>query len=510
MKPGGVWFTTADVKIREVRVAAYTVGGFLGLVVTGWQGPESGFMTMLVTFTGFELAAQTFRLGNAGWWHRVVAELIVPGMLWWMFGLGGIVALARPQDLRRYGSYSDLTVVLVALIAAAAAGCYLIAFRALYGRFVSRRQDDSKAQLFPQNGLVLLLIVVLLLDWYVRWDQINHGYYFKWIAKVTFAAESRSGSSLYFLQEALGSVSLALLVYFSTFKRGWSRLLSLILLAGGILLTIGSGDRSDLLFDMAIVFMSYATLREVRLRPKWLAALGVSGIVFFGVVSPIIQEARYHMRADAATLLANPTHIPVEFITTYLPRVARLDIILGRSDDVVRTSGMVARTGAYMSYAASMYEQLRSGGGLRPKWERERALMLPIPAALLRQKRTLDADAALMEYYDIGVPGNDSSGNPLSDVLSFFGVLGAVFLYGLYGAGFAVVFAYLVTGYGVVGRLIALGLTPAVLPMGDAFGGIIVDLRNVVLFLPVVWLCSRLRRWPRAVRSRGPVTTTDL
>ena len=196
------------------------------------------------------LLCQRFtRLNRHGEWDRIVGELTTPALLWLLFGFGGIACLLNVSDLHLYGvRFSSHAVLMFALYAAMAALCFMAGFRMVRPAPAGTAGPGRQIALARAPWLLLL---VLVMDWYVRFQLIRSGLYFTWVMKAALDKPARGTSLLFHIQRTIAPVGLALLVYLivSTERK---RLFGLILL-GQVLLISANGDRSDLLLALLVI-----------------------------------------------------------------------------------------------------------------------------------------------------------------------------------------------------------------------------------------------------------------
>lgn len=433
----------------------------------------------LTGFSGLILARLTWKYISNHAWHKVIAELFPPGIIWLLFCVGGLLNLIGVDDIIEYGPLEDLTILMMSIYALVGALCYIIGFRLIYGSFESANVSNER-----QSSAIrvnLLLFVLLIFDWYVRLQLIRDGVYFTWVMRVAFDDSVRGTNLLYHIQRTIWPIIWSLLVFElsrSQRKRFYGGLILIQLL-----IVIANGDRRDILFSGLILLFSYAMIYRIRVRIKWLLRGMIGGILLFGLLGPMIQEARFLMRNDAEILLSDPAQIPVRFFTEYLPAVANLDVILQPSQSY--RQGILGRIGSYMNYAASINQSMLSGTDPIGWKGVMTSLNLFLPRFLFPSKTVVDADAVVQAHFLIGRPGFDANGTYLADAFAYLHIMGIVLLFFLGGLGFGFVSKYLVKNYGI-GPLIIIGLLPIYVPMGDSFAELFVNLRNVLLFLLLI------------------------
>ena len=441
----------------------------------------------LAIFTGMVLLRIFLRHSRRGRWHLIVGELVTPGFLWLLFGFGGIISLLKLDDIHYYGiKYDIATVIMFSLYALIGGICYIIAFRVIF-KNSPFAESRAKSKISKRKVLILLLIV-LSIDWYSRYKLISAGLYFNWAVmaatKLGLLDKTIRGISMLFhIQRAIGPIALSLLTYLAlSSRRGWPYSLLILL---QILLIAVNGDRSDLLFSFFILAVSYAMVKRIRIDVKLLFVGALFALIFFGIISPLIQEARIFMRRDARQLIRDPASIPARFVFDYLPKSLDPEAIFDR-DDTSNRQSLLGRVGGYMTYAASMYESIMNGRRLQPLSGARDELSLLIPRVLYPQKPSVDADARLQRHFRIGMPGYDSPGTHLVDVFSFFHIAGVVLLFLFMGMLYGFMANHLSFRYGLLGNIILIGMMPLFVPTGDAFAQVFVNVRNIALFLVVV------------------------
>ena len=433
----------------------------------------------LTGFSGLVLARLSWKYISGHAWHKIVAELFPPGVIWLLFCVGGLLNLIHVDDIIEYAPLEDSTILVMSIYALVGALCYIIGFRFIYGSI--EKGNASNGRQTSARRINLLLFVLLLFDWYVRLQLIRDGVYFTWVMRVAFDDALRGTNLLYHIQRTIWPIIWPLLVFRlsrSQRKRFYGGLILIQLL-----IVIANGDRRDILFSGLILLFSYAAIYRIRIRIKLLLWGTIGGILLFGLLGPMIQEARFLMRNDAEILISDPAQIPIRFFTEYLPAVTNLDVILRPSQSY--RQGVLGRIGSYMNYAASINQSMISG--LDPiGWKGAMtSLNLVLPRILFPSKTVVDADAVVQAHFLIGRPGFDANGTYLADAFAYLHIIGIVLLFFLGGIGFGFISKHLVKNYSI-GPLIIIGLLPIYVPMGDSFAELFVNLRNVLLFLLLI------------------------
>lgn len=463
----------------------------LVLMIWPFRGIHFALTVGIIIITGFILATVVWEDVQKGRWSQIVVEKSVPGILWLLFCVGAIVAMLRPEDMRYYGEYEDSTVLLMALYAFIGAVSYLIGFRLIYKSPTknTRENDYSKAKV----RLALLLLVLLLsIDWYTNLKLINSGLFFDWVARKTFDLSLRGTDIMFHMQRTTLYLITPLLLYLISVSRRKKKhiLMFIILIIFQTMLLILKGNRRELVYAGFIFIFSYAVIFHLKIRLRGIQWVILSVLVFL-IFSPVIQESRFLMRVDIHSVAEDPIMIPILYITEYIPKAFSQEYILRDPDSRQRKIGLIGRVGSYMSYAASMYQAYLDGVSLRPVTDLKITLQTMIPRFIYPQKPSIDADASLLEHFGIGVPGSDSNGTPLADIFSFLHIYGVIGLFAIMGFGFGFVTKHLKKNYGLIGKIIIIGLFPVLVPIGDSFAEYLVDLRNVLIFIVVVAVLDR-------------------
>ena len=470
----------------------YMVSLILVLMIWPFMGIDFALTVGITIFTGCVLAIAVWVDSRKGRWSLIVVEKSVPVILWLFFGIGAIVAMSRPEDMRYYGAYEDSTVLLMAIYAFLGAVSYMIGFRLIYKPPTQNKPKNEYSRVSVRLA-ILLVVILLFIDWYMNLKLISSGLFFNWIAKIAFDTSVRGTDILYHVQKTTTYLITPILLYLISVSR--HKKLHILFYMGLIILhtilIILKGDRSDLIYAGIVFVLSSALLFHLKISIKRAIQLIVLAVLFFGILSPVIQESRFLMRLDSESMVEDPISIPILYITKYLPKAFSLEYILGNPSSSQRRFGFFGRMGSYMSYAVSMYQANLNGVSLRPLSELKTTLQTMIPRFLYAQKSTFDADALLLRHFGIGVPGQDSNGTPLADVFSFLHIYGVIGLFAIMGVGFGFVTKHLKNNYGLIGEIIVIGLFPVLLPLGDSFVGYLADLRNVMIFIGVVMVVSR-------------------
>lgn len=428
-------------------------------------------------------------------WSYTIAELVVPSVLWLLFGFGGMFSFFFPEIVNLYGPrYEMSTVLLMYIYTGIGAICYVWAFR-LGFQNKTLQQYDRSWKLMPERMVMFLLFILLAFDSYVRFDMITGGIYFAWLTPYadTIQAELRTTNTLYQLHSTLASTIIPLLVYaIITFTK--KKLYKALFFTHSILI-IAQGQRRDILFVAFLSFLSYAVMKNIIIRRKLLLGVLISTAVFLLFVGPVIQESRLMMRYDASSLVASKEKIAIRYLFQYIPK-ATLGILAG-SDTYSRSipgGSLSERAGGYMSYAANIYQSMidgRAGLNTDQFWT---ALSLAVPGVLYPGKPVVDANDFVFEHFGFGRIGSDATGSPSADIFSYLHLPGIVGLFLITGAGYGFVARHLRRNYGRTGDMIMVGILPSVLPVGDAFGSYLAGLRNVLLFIALIALYVKLYR----------------
>ena len=485
---------TGSNRIFPVLGIFYMVSLILVLMIWPFMGLDFAFTTGITFFTGCLLVRAIWKDARNSYWSRIITEKSAPGFLWLLFGVGAVISMLRLKSMRYYGEYEDSTVLLMSLYALLGAAFYVIGFR-LINR--TSNQNQMNKDFGSSSGWVIILLLFLLfIDWYMNIRLIKNGLFFIWITKVGLNKSLRGDDFFYHIYRTTHYVIIPLLLYLISIYR--KKTIHVWLFKGVILLQlliiVLRGERVVLIEAGVVFIFSYALVYQRKLEIKWILVGFLIMILFFGILSPVIQESRILMREDSSLLNKDPISIPLKYITEYIPKVFTPEYIFGDEKISRREVGVIGRFGSYMSYAASMYQAYLDGVPLRSIDDLYLTLQTLIPRFLYPRKLSIDADALLLEHFGMGRPGSDSNGNPFSDVFSYIHVFGVTILFAIMGLGLGFVTRHLEFNYGIVGKLILIGLFPVFLPDTDNFVGYLVNLRNVLLFVSLIAVIFRFNR----------------
>jgi len=438
-------------------------------------------------------------------WSRLLSELTVPMVLWLLFGLGGTLGFFDPEVVTKFGmSYATSTVLLTAIYVSIGAMFYIVGFRWGF-RDAQLRQEVRKA--LSKSQFLLVLGVLLVFDWYVRFDQIRGGVYFVWLRPYSETTQAllRTTNPLYHFNDIVGPVVLVLLTYGAIMFANRRPFVFLLAIQAALILL--QGQRRDVLLAAFATLLPYFSLKKVQIRPRHLLFALLFIVLFFGLIDPVIQESRLMMRMDALALTSRPEQIIVRYVGEYIPQSLR---VLGNGQASLRVqqgASFTERVGGYMSYAASIHQAMIDG---RAGLNLERfgaALSLVVPRSLYPDKPVIDANDEVYEHFGFGRLGYDATGTPIADVFSYLHLPGIILLFVVVGVGYGFIARHLRVSYGRLGDMIMIGIMPAAVPTGDAFGGYLASLRNVLLLIILIALVIKvsavfLGRQKESFRSR--------
>lgn len=468
--------------IRDsIFVKSYLVGLIAGLILWPVAGPALAAEIGIVLFWGLQLLMLIFKRISDQAWVRLVVEFLPPLVLWILFGFGGVLAILRVEGWDIYSDYEDLTVVLTTIFMLLGSYAYLFGIRIALGH---DRLVWDKAQQNVTGKARILLLVILMIDWSVRLQKNAAGVYVNWVAKSGYfsAVERGTTSALYHLQANISMISIPLLVYLSVEDRlKW--VFRFLLLVQFILIFL-EGDRSELLMALVVATSSFGVTRGVRLRRRVIAWGVLASILFFGVIGPIIQVARSQMQRDVRVLVQEKSLMPITFATVYVPEAATTNIF---NENALQGS-LVTRMGAYSFYAAAIHQSMLDGKADLLVDDLLPVLTQLVPRALYVNKGARSSNYVLQSHFKIGRVGADAHGTPVVDIFGYGYVAGIVGLMFVSGLGFGLVVKYLTKEQGLLGGLVAIGMIPVLLPMGDSFVSYLAGLRNTLILLLIIVL----------------------
>jgi hypothetical protein len=212
-------------------------------------------------------------------------------------------------------------------------------------------------------------------------------------------------------------------------------------------------------------------------------------LLFFGVVSPAIQEARYMLRADSGRLPHESTQL--QFLTRYLPQAFAWSRLYG--DDSMRIKKDVSlsrRMSSYTAYGSAVMSRLDEGYSRMSVDNLNRALSLAVPKFLLSERVPFDADRAVISHFSIGREDQDAGATAAVDVFSYTGTAGVFILFTLNGILFGLNISALMRLMGPAGTWIAIGGFFQMTPIGNSFVYFFVSVRNNFILSIAIFLLS--------------------
>jgi hypothetical protein len=478
IKPAQIWKSGA---IKHFPMALlYILGVIAGLLILPFQGVIVAFLTVLTIFLFLILMQTGLRYARRGEWHRIVAELVTPSFLWLLFCVGGLINLMEIEGIRTYGPIEDQTILFFSGFVLLGAMSYVLGFRFVFpGNRRSTRNPSSRR-------VGLLLVVIILFDWFVRIQLIRDGLYFTWVMSVSFDDSVRGTNFLFHVQRTIWPIIFPLLLYFISKTRNPIRLLLVALLVFQLVFVFSTGDRRFVLYSILVILAAYGMIYKISINLKLILIGTIVFVIFFSILSPMTQEARFIMRRDGRALLADPSQIPSKFFFEYLPQVANPELIF--NPETSNRRGLLGRIGSSMNYGANIYQAILDGKSLLSLTEFKNSMTMIIPRFLYPGKPVKDSDYVVQEHFGIGYPGFDANGTYAADIFAYFHVAGILLLFLVAGLVYGFFAHHLVKNYGLVGALILIGLLPIFVPMGDSFSAVLVNIRNILLLLLMVKL----------------------
>lgn len=460
-------------------ILIYIISLFFGLFIWPIWGWIIATQVGLTIFSGLALMELSIIYITRRQWYLLVAKLFTPGILWLLFGLGTIVCFVGVENIPFYGYYEDIALLLNSIYVFIGASCYLLGFHALYkltkGRSIYKSQPS-------EWRVTLLLFILLAFDWYARLDLIRSGTYFTWVMRVGIDETVRGTNLLFQVQRTIWAVILPLSLYkLSMSRRKWFYSL---LIGIELMFVIGSGDRSNIIISLVILLISYSIIYNTTLNSRFIVFGLLVIILFFTILGPMIQEARYLMRSEGLSLLENPNQVPKLFFTQYLPAVVNSEILFDVNSG--ERQSLLARIGSYPSYFASIQQAYRDGRPLLGFNQALDAMTMLIPRILYPKKEVVDADYVVQLHFNIGLPGRDAAGTFAADAFAHLHIFGITLLFLFVGGAYGLITRHLVNNYNIIGEIIIVGFLPAFIPLGDSFALYLSNLRNILLVIIVL------------------------
>lgn len=439
---------------------------------------------VLVTFTLLSKLIQNKLNRTNQDWVRILAEFTVPILLGLLFGFGGIISYFIPSLRNKFGiTYEANTLFLMSLFIFWGGLTYIfgfnLSFRDTPPKLLSKRK-------ISKDTVLVLVTLFLVFDWYIRFDQIIGGVYFAWLTPFAESVQAinRSTNALYQIHSTIAPIILPLLIYFYiNSSKKWPFLI--IILIQSLLILMG-GQRRNFLLIMYAISASFMAIKRMHFRSRIFIYLTTVVVIFVFLVNPLITNARLYMRYESEELLSQPSQILVRYLFDYIPRVIRYGGFSGQSilnSFYQQNIALFERLGSYMSYSASINQAIINGKPLPSMNAFINSLSLVIPRIIFPKKPAVDANDRIFSHYSIGQVGRDATGTPVADIFGYMHVFGIIILMLVAGVGFGFIARYLRHSYGQIGDVIMIGIVPSALPVGDAFGGYLANLRNVIMII---------------------------
>lgn len=462
------------------------------------------FYAVLVGLAAVPLASAARRLFKRGDFAWLIAGLAPPTFLWIQYGAGGVEALLDLNEGKpSIFSYSDVSIVVCGGIAALAALTYVVGFRACY----RREAGDGAAEQAPRSALAMFTLVLFVIDLVVRLYMIREGSYSKW------ASDQGAGAGISMFRDSLGAGVVALAAHLGA--SGRRRLFWYGLVALDLAFFAGTGSRKFVLLGLIAVVSSLAFTMSAdpsrRQRVRRLFYVGAGALVlFFGIISPIVQEARY--RAMAAAAAGAGASTPRSFLVDHVPSVLSYDVLYGdESIRLNRGATLDQRLASMAAVGGAIVTQRLDGAPLMPLADAAAALPFLVPSAIIGERRErLQANNRVIEYYSLGRTTIDAPTTSMTDIYVYLDVVGVALLFFVVGCGFGALASVLRRGWGrAVGGILSLVLLYNTIPLGGSYLDYLVRLRNaavlVALLVGLFHLCKGAVRGPSLRPGRAPV-----
>lgn len=432
---------------------------------------------ILVLFTGLLLIDGVLKHGINGRWSRIVAEWFTPFIVWVLFGVGSIINIIWSKTGYQVYSidFSISTVIIMSWIMFIGGICYLFGYRML-DKNINVRHDRKLS--LPR--VKVLAILIILFDWSLRFAKIINGIYFIWFAKRNIETNSIRLNPLFQIQSFITYILIPILIYLA--KNTKRNIFYWWVLFIHLFLIFLEGNRSGLLFSLLIFIISILATYKLKLtKGKWVFIFIVL-VVFFFVISPIVQEARYLMKRNIASLKENPFYSLYLYFFRFMAQgISNVD--LSNFFSIEQRSSLFHRLGSYLGYSSSIYQSMRDGYPPQGLKNFSKSLLILIPRLFYPEKPIIDADAQVFEHFQIGREGLDAAGTYPADIFSYLHVFGVIFLFFIGGVLVALTYNYLKANFSDFGEVVFLGLIPQLMITGDIYVAYFHNFRNIFIFL---------------------------
>jgi hypothetical protein len=437
-------------------------------------------------------------------------ELFIPATLLVAYGFGGAALLFEGVNRRQsfHGvNFENFDILYIFVVIIAVAFTYTVSFNLTFGG----RRTAALAQKTANNSLTramtLSLMVLLLVDAYVRLERIANGTYFNWMVAHSQAADIAHTSTLYLVQKSWASLIATLIYWRSRQDYKWRLVFAFYLLAFFL-----EGDRSTLLVALVGVFLVKSQFDQ-RLRKDinwggWIVLV----VIFFGFVGPLIQEVRYEFRKDMGHILKRPEELPARVVSEYIPAVSSIERLYGSESAVSESgAGLLGRLESWPAYMATLNNRLSAEWPYIPAADFARALALPVPEALYPGSKPMVNSAAVAQsHFALGYREVDPATTVFTDIFGYTGLMGCIVLACVIGAGNGLIGSVIIRAWKDRGVVVYFGFAGLYVVAQNSFAGGLVNLRNqvvlLVLFRSVMTVSEAIMgrgRAEKASRSAG-------
>lgn len=462
--------------------------------------------TLLTVLTGAGLNRLLGSLYRQQSWLSIVG-LIIPLATVWVLFIAGSSLFLLPTFQEWAAFYLITNPVITAVVCTAAAIAMLAYILPFQGANSLARSCMKSVTVTERHTALALTTVVPLLaiDWYGRFQGIFSGTYFRWMAPMFDGAYLASVTDP--LQQVLGATgyaSLALLLYLRRYiQRRSVRLLTTVVTALQVMLLAGRGSRRDVLF-MVLMFLLMLAI-EYRSEHRSGASLSEwskRGVIITGVVTFIwvgimsVPSARRGIRTG--TLPDEPVQIVKSYLFDELPRrVLSPDV---NEVDASPAKEMVGRVMSYTSFATAIaHRQIMDNKSAIGGMGFLQSAKTAVPAVLGAGDK-IEPNRVLRGHYTQLAINVDPHSHPVSSGLGYLGLIGVPIVM-LIGGTIAGTYMGLLTPLGEIGVYVAIGLLPALVPLGTDIGHYLANLRNGFLIISLLYIANTIiRRVPNVIQ----------
>lgn len=484
------------------RASAATPASFLYLLAAAiWICPILfmgilGYQILLTVVWAAALYVIVLRCAREGNAELSVVGLMPLMMHMLIFGIGGIFAMLVEDNDRfkvlRF-NFNDDAIVYVSIISAFAGFVFWI----FYNMNIRHTSNNSTMYGFRKEW-ALIAIVMLAVDMYARFVLIRSGSYLAWAdgAAVSDEVYRRTGT-LPKVQAALWPLLLSCVagLLFTSQKPAernvWRVVIGFLLIA-----IIGQGSRMMIIMSILVIVLAKSAsvygnvIMSSLMETKKLIMYSLLIAFFLGILSPVVQEARYMARYNAANGREVNT---IDYVTEYIPASLSWSRLYGsESARFGRGVTLYGRIGSYSAYASAIVSKMDEGFPFMSVEDFNSAMNLIIPKYFLEARVSFDADRAIMRHYVIGNENMDAGSTYVIDIYSYKNIIGIFLLFAFAGYVSGWIVKFLNNRMMHVGLFLSIGLVIRLIPIGNSFAQFVASIRNNILLCLALFVLFKI------------------